>query len=877
MAKTETEILLSLVPEAEIESITFENNKSGDNKGIFVRIVYSISDVVEQDAIGTWFDQIQYEKYFQVRTELRFDGKSEITYDSPALTKLGATDAGILIDEPLNNSRVSKFRFEKTYKLAEQPKDMSFAVVSSFNIFQMERDFGIDLFRAEQRDTEKRQLVVIYSNEQLQYPIQDFRIREELKKFELSEERMQSFQYLARDVEVKKTWNREVANDFFSDLWITRNAQGEAKFIFIFDAISFFEKKSEYRDIYKRLSGFEKIELIREMQIPSLKIMRKRVKVIQDKNGRSVIDFKDKYSLEEIVETRKVGDSDTFDKVVADNGSIMQVEIEGISQSILDDNNLVFITGTDYSIADVTDGTYAYGVSVEVIDTTRQILLRRLKTLNDRISLMREILALSILPKYYNSQTDLYEMPLEEIVADEIKTRDFKSAKDIVKRTYKVFLGDLSSENSRMINNFFRMDRIKSPKEVEMIIEVMETLLRNASNSIGESSDYYTGKKDASASDVRIIAEKYFTSPDKIFDSNIPKLEGMEYLSNFEDREPDEVMKEITSLSRDAGDIGVRVIDGGSYERRIQGEISKYFAAGTKEITLPMLDNETAGTNTVSLLGTGSEFLTISAVLNTVKQPAIFLGQNDTSASTVINKNDVFRNVERHLPGAPIYPSIDERQGASYLSKYGASFGDSSKARTLIDDDAGKTSSDSRTRSLPDTVIDVLEKETRKQAPEKFMAQKEFEDFVYDKVVKQVKSSMKRLNIVSAANLQGGKEGSVFSKFSPIKRREIIERAPNQVVSYSVLSEDLVKEDAFTVSSEFLTKVSYLSGFEKDEGKDNVSLPKWESLTLDTYRNNANKNLLCRIKPYHFEELGIRAANSRTPIYDAFFIISPVG
>ena len=872
MALTEEQILESLVPEAVCESITFESNKSGNKEGIFVKVVYSISDVVEQDVIGQWFDQQEYEKYFILTTLMRID-KSPVPIFSVEKPALSNSTANASVD----SSRIKKYTFEKTYLLDEQPKDLKFTIETKFDVRQMEQDLGIDLFNLTKMSIIKRKEIDIYKNEQLQYPIQDFRLREEIKKFELSEERIQTFQFLSREVAREARLNLQNAKDFFSDFWLTRNAQGEAKFVFIFDAASFFSKKSEYREIFERLTALERYEIVRKVQIPSLKILRKRVKVIQDKNGRSVIDFKDEPTLREIVETRKVANSSGFEKVVTDDGSIMQINITGVSENTLEDNNLLFMTGTDYNISGVTDGVYSYGVSVEVIDTTRQILLDKLTVLRDRINLIKEILSSSLLPKFYDARTDMYKMPLDEIVADENKINKFKSAKSRIRNVYRVFIGGTKSSNNLRVSNFFRMDMIKSPKELELIIEVMEGLLQNAASIIGETNDYFTGKKDASASDLRIIEEKFYSEPGEIFDSNIPKMEGMEYLTNFGTENPDAALREIMSLAKDNGDVGLRVIDGGEYESRVSDEINRFFESGTTEVIVPMLNTQTTGTNRVSLTGVGSEFFTVSAVTSPVSQPSIFSGRRDINVSNAIIKEDVVKNLEGHIPGVPIYASIDESKGATYLAKNGAKFGDSSRQETLIGEDSGRRSSTSRTRRLPDAFIERLEQEARKQASEDYVTQKSFEDFVFSKVVKEVKRSMGARRIISAATLPSGNPGSVFEGMSTEKKRETIVGAPNQTVAYSLLPQEDVNEPSFIVSSEFLTRISYLSGFEKDESKENVRLPKWENLTLDTYRNNANKNLLCRISPYHAQRLGIIATQSKTPIYDAFFIIKPVG
>lgn len=860
MPQKEQEILESLIPQAVVESITFETNRSGDSEGIVVKVVYSLSETVERDAISLWFDQIAYEKYFSVRTELVADGILETHYDTPALTTSGDSASGRLI-ESMDNSRVSLFRFEKTYSLPTTPEDLSFTVVSSFDIFSLERDFDIDLFRAEQRDTERSERIVIISNNNLQYPIQDFRIREELKKFKLPTERSQEFEYLSRQVSIKKELDTENATDFFSDFWLTRNAQGEAKFMFIFNAASFFEKRSRYKSIFNRLNAMEKYTLIRDLSIPSLKIKRKRVKVLQDNRGREVVDFTDQLSLSTIVETGKRSNQDTFSRVVSDKASVMQVSITGISTNPLDDNNLVFITGTDYDIAKATDGAYCYGVFIEVIDTTRTLLLGRLTVLNERISLIKSVLVNSRRAENYDSQTDFYKKSLEEIVSDETISRKFKSAKDLVKRTYRTFIGNTSSDENTMINRLFRMDSIKSPTELEMIIEIMETLLKNSASSIGESQDHYSGLTNSSATDVRITAEKFYTSPAKVFDANVPKLEGMEYLANFNAASQESVIREITSLSSQSSDVGLRVIDGGEWEGRIESEIDKFFESGTRAVSLPVL-NSTPGTSSVSLTGPGSKFLTVSAVLGTGNQVSVFNGINDTIASAAIIRNDTINGINTRLSGTPMPPSTDDRPAANYLAKSGVAF-------------SGISSNPLRRRHT--LTADALRSALTDEGTDERAIQENFEEYIFDKVSKQRRDSLLVTGIVSSANLRDTTvtQASPLSNLSPQQQRQEFEGAPNQTISYATLGGEL-NEAAFVVSSEFLTKISYLSGFEVGDTGDNVCSPKWSDLSLDVYRNNSERNLLCRIKPYHKSSLGIRASTkSSLPTYDAYFIIRP--
>lgn len=871
MAQTEAEILNSLVPVATVENITFESNRLFTySKGIAVRVVYSISDVVNQDAIGTWFNQQEYEKYFQIRTRLEYDDIVE--EDINTTPEIRYTNLGEMI-ESQNDSNISKFTFEKTYYIDNQPESMNFYVVTSFDISQMEQDYGIDLFNAATRDTQKTEKIEIYKNGQLQYPIQDFRIREEIKKFEFSEQRAEDFKFLEEQVLTKKERDRSFATDFVSDLWITRNAQGEAKFVFIFDAASFFEKRSEYKDIYKRLTSIEKGNLIKQMQISSLKILRKRVEVVQDINGRTVKDFKDDRSLEEIVETTKLSGGAALTKVTTDTGSIMQINITGVSESPLDDNNLMFVTGTDYDIANITDGVYSYGVSIEIIDTTRQLLLRKLSRLSESISVMKKILAGSIRPEFYDATTDLYTRPLEETISDDDASdiREFKSTKDRARDIYRTFIGRpnvggkglqrlvflreaqlVADETLRKIGDLLRMDRIKSPKELEVIIEVMESLLANAASSIGESNDYYEGRLSPSVTDARITAKKFYTSPEKLFDSNIPKLEGIEYLSDFNSSGSGDVSREITSSSIETGEVGLRVLGGPEYADRIKQEIDKYFPAGTTEVSLPVLEGS-PGSNNVSLFGPGSEFLSMSAFMDSDRNLSVFTGAADTSASEAIVRGDVLRNVEGHFPGSPAYIPSGDRPESSYLSRRDATLEHIFKINTLLNQDIGSTDSSAITANSPDNSIEPIEE----QASATLEKQRSFEKFIFDKVSREERGNARLTD---------------FSNLPPLDRRSAAESAPNQIISSLT---ETPGESALVITLDFLAKISYLSGFDSDENGLNVNLPRWENLTFDVYSNNADKNLLCRISPCHLVDLGIRTTNSRTPIYDAFFIIKP--
>ena len=890
LSTSEAYILRSLIPEANIESITFETNRGEDEaeKEMLVKIVYSISDVVEGDAISQWFDDQNYEKYFLVRTELaygdmdssgRTNWKYEQEYNQPALESGPAAEqsaaeqsaAGRLLDSS-TDSNIVKFKFEKTYILEKEPDSLNFLITTTFDIDQLERDFDADLFSyRESRDFEKSKKIVVLSNGNLQYPVQDFRIREELKKFTLSEERKEAFAFLNQLVETKRKLDRENSTDFFSDFWITRNGQGEAKFVFIFDVESFFEKRSEYREFYKRMTNQERKELKREIFIPSFRVNRKRVRVVNSKGSRSVIDFSDEYSMFKVVETSKSKNRESFNRIITEDGAIMQINISGTSEK-----DLIFLTGTDYNIATATDGLYAYGVSVDIIDTMKNFLLKKLEPLNREIISIKNILNESTINlENYNPATDLYLKPLREIAG-----RSFSSAARSVRDVYQLFAARENANRrtrasnrrdiKNKINNIFDIEKIKSPKELEMLIELMETMMRNALQSIGEPS-LASGRNRTSATDIRISSEKFYTKPNMIFDANVDKLKGIDYLTTISDTSQDDVLKEISSLSRDNGEIGIKVIDGATWENRATEEIAKFFAPGTTSVSAFQLNDSQEGDSNISLTGTGSEFYTMS-----------YMSQSNNSTQTSGNGTlNFFQGVNTdfaEIQNILVKNILDfDNEEIHFLSGFGVVFGDTERNITLISSDFGRQDSSSRGNRSPDVDYGV-NLSNLGMTEEEYQEQKDFEQFVFSKMVEPLNNPGN--DYIDSLSIGFGTQASPQSMPNVFEigetqqqKSEIVGEAPNQVISYSLNG----SSPDYVVSQRFLSKIQFLKSFETDEQGESVSTPIWEALTIDTYKNNANRNLLCRIDPYQNEKLGIRTASSKYPIYDSFFAIKPVG
>ena len=423
---TQREILDSIIPKTTIESITLE---SSPNLSVTVR--YSISDISENDAISQWFKNQEYEKYFTTTSEVVATYAGIGVFGSDSLTeRFVATPSTVgnmseldrVLTRDSENLDVVKFFFEVKFDLNisnEKLINLSIVVKNGFDLYEMERDLGIDLRFAlgmlgRESQFDRYQTIQVISNRQLIYPVQDFRNRgNTTNPFALTppEGYLSSFQDTYAEALRKLEEDIQNSSDFISDLWISRSAQCDAKFVFIFDANSFYEKKSEFRRYFQRLSQGEKESIIRELQISSLKIKRKRVKIIQTPTGKHIEWYdNESYPPEIVVETSKGKMQSVFNSASSESGAIKQINIAGIAG-----NNLHFLTGTDYQVSELTDGIYAYGVSIEIIDSMKNILLSKISEFRKSTKSVREVLNILSLPKNYDSYNKTFVRDLGTI------------------------------------------------------------------------------------------------------------------------------------------------------------------------------------------------------------------------------------------------------------------------------------------------------------------------------------------------------------------------------------------------------------------------------------------------------------------------------
>ena len=891
MAMTAREILGSVIPEIQLDNVTLETTNDGQTK---VRVNFCIYDLVDKNEIGTWFEQIEYEQYFRPSIELTY---SSTEFDRSDMDELPTKEevfpiTGINLPETdyisSDGYRVNKFPFEFVTTLPNDPYYLKVKMTSEFDIDLLEQNEGIDLsFMGVQygaaRYTRKVKSQLLIDERQAKYPFQDFRSRNLINKLEIDETGIIA-QFNRRYEEASRILedNSSRATDFMSDFLLTRNAQGEAKFLFVFDARSFYNKKSEYRRYFSRLTASAQRTVLARTDINSLKILRKRVRLTSDGLGKpNVVNFEDYESRKTLCETRKPANNPKLTTVSNNNAAIKQIDIE-----VDDVPGLYYITGTDYEIARKNSGAYAYGVSISVVDNMKSILREELAKLESNISKMRKLYYKMSSPENYNAILNLSKKSLQEIDA---------AAEDMIanvisdfKNTCSIFAEDFLSIDSQGNPSKFQnlCDSVQqpspSPEIIEVLFTLMEVLLLKARSDIGEpiNSSSLISRRN---SDNVIESEKYYDTPDRIFDASVAKVDGMEYLVDFSENLSQDALEEISSLAYDRGDIGLKTIDAATFEKRFVSEVERYFSSESVFVS-PELNQGGANIQSqVSVTGTGSEYFTPSAFFNgnSSTPTSVFNVKDHNSLKDAISENIIstgnFENIAK-LAGAPLLLPPKGSKEATFLSQRGVTLYDTEKEITLLKSELGN-------REPRETINEDAERRRNAAEIRSMQLARDFESFVFSKMSKVL--SGPKLGTQRTLNNSSGVE-SVYGAINtdPGVGLTEYENTPNPFKAFSLINtgqsaltrfeEQSIVQGTYTVSMSFLMKLEYLSGFEKSsDGENLVMKPIFSSLTLDVYRENKDKNLLCRLHKYSLDEFGIRKTATNKPVFDSVFIVRP--
>lgn len=933
---TETEILKSIIPKAKIESIILENGPEGPDQ-ILVTAKFCVYDTVGRGAIGQFFDGVNYEKYFLIHERLnwRFEGSNQAPNLRSNLTTKDLTpEIAIDINSP-DGSKVKKFNFEvkRTINLRGQKiRNLNYQVITKYDVDALERDLDIDIFSIfdsrnmsnEDYDNdgtpdilENHEVAEVMVDGRITYPIRDFRnatARQIASRIDLDSDSIISqyqlrFEQQALEMEKRK----ETTSQHLSDFWVTRSANGMARFLFIYDPNYYFSCISPYRQFYKNMTEAEKVRVLTNIEIPSLKIYRKRVIKSSTQEGSIVVPYVDSDTETVIVETSKRKSSTSFQRVASEKGRIRQIDIStsGVLQgahirptivNIISDRDnreflnreLFFLTGDDMEISRLGRGEYVYGVSVTVADNMKDYLMRNLREMIEATTLLEEMHTSIYSSQDYDVQNNTYINGGPEDILGEDMYHQLDSIITKYKNAIRLFgpAGDYDEELNPGILRLLDLFRQRRQDEgislptvdiysLRTLIDSINSMISSAFALLGESTescfreagDQGLGVSSGISRQIprdRTTTMKYHDLVNKVFEVDVPKRCYFDYLSNFSEHMDLNILEELNTLSEDTGEIGVRVIDGASFERRMETELNRVFTSssgnisnsGTSEVRQMDMNIDIGA----SITGSGSEYMLPAGVVTAdgatrVSQEALRRSLNN------IESGDKFGATEEGIILA-----------AHNVSFYNEKHEDN--RHTVLKDDLGLDSFPEE--RIPTTPRNEQNDSTRisDDLKERYDS---FEKFVYSKLEKVV-SLPDRNQERMFSNVDLSRRNNRTYREVEVSNEEFESGGiPNLIRAMMAPEQDIVRntnqmlQGEATVYSELLRKIEYLEGFDTNVYTTSTLSPIWKPLTLDNYRANTSKNLLCRIIPTEYNSLGIRTANTGVPVFDSFFVIKPVG
>jgi len=713
MALTEKEILDSIVPNIEIDKITLESPKDEDSDGLLVTASFVVYDVVDKDDISMFFAAEEFEKYTNIDIERSFGHHmfSQTPSHTSSLSDI-FTEENHYETTPLSDGRtLKKFKFTRRFNFDKAPLELVITARSYINTTQIEQDMGLalDTFELEPSAYTKEEKQVVLKKGQVistttsyvyydkggrevkwngahhemldtqgnvigymtganhteesfdlqekverNDRIQDFRARGSLSRFEFDSSSLMTELSNIEHQALRRVSELEAeSNNVTTELWTTRGISGDARFMMALDIKELIRKKSEYRRYHDSFSPEVFDQLASSAEVRYVKVRRKRVKTNMTPSGIIVSDFSDRSEDKIIVETFKKPNQ-PFQEIRNESAGIKQVDIE--------QDDLVFLTGTDFEMSEITDGLYSYGYEISVIDPTKSYIEREIIELQSYLSVLESFYEKSISPRNYdrmtNRYTNKYSTEMQEMMhvqfdGVELETEEFMKASAIKYLTvFRMFASEYFKTPSAwsLSSGLMGIARstMTSPEPVEFLIGIYNSLINRLSSIVGLKRSTIAGTERDSSTysfkpsiELELTSSRFYEELGSLFDSNVPKRSGVDYL-----HDPSIEFEEARELSQESQTIGLREISGAQWEPRQRAEINRFFSSATPEIRIPYIATED-NPLPFSMSAAGTEVLT----------PTIFLQnsnvlQNNIESPAMTEKiTEVYAQAMDHVSG----------------------------------------------------------------------------------------------------------------------------------------------------------------------------------------------------------------------------------
>lgn len=525
--------------------------------------------------------------------------------------------------------------------------------------------------RREQEDSINLRRDVVYNTK-----VQDFRDVKEIERLVINFSAVQN--EIFNKNPIRRLTNDNMEPDkkrkYFSEMYLARDRDGDAKFAFSIDFAKMLEEQSVYGPLLKRKLPRLRREMAARTNIRQMKVYRQRVK--QDLKGtrlgmKGLREFDKNEPLEFVVSSGEK----TYKKFTKINSNVAALrEVNVVMEE--ETPGLRHFTGMDKTMSEVTDGLYRYVVEVEVDDASHLYLKEKLAALLQARQSLTAYLNETSQPstsKYLAEVRDPHIDHPSEFAGtegrlagnyDPVSNRFTQHFIDTVRRRYgrrrlskgapwiapvlvyldtlDIFTGILQSREAktRLIKTLssYVAPETGNPRGIMTVLSLVDNLATTIYQILGVTIDMSLrtiASKDTTSSQrqstiqvggrTRIKSFNLKHEFEEIFDSDIVKNQGLDYLS--------------LGIDDTQNYDGLRILDPTSYERRADRETLRFFKDRFPDVNLVKSGKTIVGNDSIRT----SRFSYLSPSRIDFRKKSIVLSdepikQQDTSAKSKVTR-----------------------------------------------------------------------------------------------------------------------------------------------------------------------------------------------------------------------------------------------
>lgn len=671
----------------------------------------------------------------------------------------------------------------------------------------------------------------------------DYSLEEELLESALNK----NLEGLKQELRQSSKFNQS----YFSDLYITRDEQNNARGFFSINYNEIIRTKTNFGYILNRESFADrKDQILKSTRIKELKIYRRRVKKTEtvDSIGNSVTKYRDFSRDQHPVLVAYISEK-SYNSTVPTNGS--KGGIRELFPGLGSDYRL--FSFMDYDVSNTTDGIYQYYVELSVEDNTTKFIEEQLKTLREALGALDSYKTAADDPRFYGDGTSFSPEFIRLLRESSFYTRDGENLWTFIVSRFLEASNNLYKDfDNSIFNTMLDLLRPETANQetLQIVSDVLLTYISRVERHIvrvtSEDANVYPKQtpiyKTRILDDISIV--KYF---DVVFDANTVKNTGLDFLTYFEE--------DGSKVKFEDSRQGLISLTAAQYDQRTKKEAQKYF----KDIS----GNVKIGTDRTQYLDTPIESERFSSLAPSV----VKTGGASMSMLNGLENWSPTRSKELEKKIAKASTETTSELDLGRLSKFSVS---------MVSDDNSEIGIDSNSIFGAGSNLNNSFDESR---DEKKSFSVSVENLALDSnrkissVPNKKKALSKALDIKSSENIVD-KSGRTKLVDMPLQLKSVLSYtslannvSPNTILKDGTVSDiDLSNNFIFKFNYGILNKIEYLAGF-----AENTRLPIWESLTKEVIQNTS-REIVCRMRRYENSEIEMYDAKD-IPQYNEYFII----